>query len=57
MSNTLTGYAAIEYAETHGVTVSKYNDPTEDARDGLSVDEARKIAAEDPSLVYVECDA
>lgn len=55
MSNTQkTGYAAIAYAEANGLTLSKYNDPTEAAREGLSVAEAREIAKEDPSLVYVE---
>lgn len=51
---TLTGHDAIEYAESHGLTLSKYNDPTEGAREGLSVDEARQVAREDPSLIYVE---
>jgi len=51
---TLSGYEAIEYAEANGLTLSKYNDPIEDAREGLTPDEARKIAAEDPNLIYVE---
>lgn len=50
----LTGYDAIEYAERAGLTLSKYADPTEAARDSLTPDEAREIAAEDPSLIYVE---
>lgn len=49
----LTGYEAINYAEANGLTLNKYNDPIEDAREGLSVDEARKVAAEDPSLIYM----
>lgn len=53
-TTTLTGHDAIEYAERHGLTLSKYNDPTELARDELSLDEAREIAAEDPSLIYLE---
>ncbi len=54
MSNyTITGSDAIAYAEAKGITLSKYADPTEDGRDGLSVDEAREIAAADPSLVYL----
>lgn len=59
MSNakTITGFAAIEYAEEHGLTLGKYTDPTEEAREGLSVDEAREIADEDPSLIYVTVDA
>ena len=51
-STKLTGLAAIDYAASHGVDLSKYADPTEDARDGLSVDEAREIAREDASLIW-----
>lgn len=51
---TLTGYAAIEYAEANSLTLNKYADPAEDAREGLGVDEARKVATEDPSLIYIE---
>lgn len=51
---TMTGHKAIETAEAKGLTLSKYADPTEGAREGLSVEEARAIAAEDPGLVYVE---
>jgi hypothetical protein len=50
----LEGHEAIEYAEAHGLTLSKYSDPTEDARDGLTLDEARAVAREDPMLVYME---
>jgi hypothetical protein len=53
METKLTGYEAIEYAETNGLTLCKYNDPIEDAREVLTPDEARKIASEDPSLIYV----
>lgn len=55
-STKLSGRAAIEYAQANGLTLSKYADPTEDAREGLSVDEAREIAAEDPELIYLEMD-
>jgi hypothetical protein len=48
------GLAAIEYAEAHGLTLSKYTDPTEEARDGLTVAEAQRVSAEDPSLIYVD---
>lgn len=50
----LKGYEAITYAQNNDLTLSKYNDPIEDARDGLTLDEARKIASEDPSLIYIE---
>ena len=43
-SITLEGFAAIEYAEEHGLSLSKYNDPTEDSREGLTPDEARAVA-------------
>lgn len=52
----LTGNAAIAYAETNGRTLSKYTDPTEEARSGLSVSEAREIAREDEGLIYIEID-
>lgn len=50
---TLTGFAAIEYAEAHDLTLSKYNDPIEDAREGLTPDEARAVAREDARLIYL----
>lgn len=53
----LTGMAAIEYAERNGLTLSKYTDPTEEARDGVSVAEAREIAREDAGLVWIEVEA
>ena len=37
----LSGHEAIEYAEANDLPLSKYADPTEDAR-------------EDPSLIFVE---
>lgn len=51
--NRITGYDAIEYAREHGLPVQKYADPIEDARE-VTVGEAEKIAAEDPSLLWVE---
>lgn len=51
---TYTGMDAIEYAERHGMELSKYQDPVEDAREGLSVEEARGIAREDPNLIHLE---
>jgi DNA-binding transcriptional regulator YiaG len=53
-TTTLTGHQAITYAEATGRTLAKHADPTEDARQGLSPDEARDVAAEDPGLVYIE---
>lgn len=54
MSNIITGYDAIEYAEQTGAELHKYADPTEAARDGLTIADAREVAAEDPSLIWVE---
>lgn len=50
----LSGYEAINYAEANSLTLNKYTDPTENAREGLTPDEARKVAAEDPSLIWCE---
>jgi len=50
----LSGHEAIEYAEANDLPLSKYADPTEDAREGLTTEEAREIAREDPSLIFVE---
>ena len=56
MSNitTITGLDAINHAAEHGLTLSKYSDPVEDAREGLTVDEAREVATEDASLIYLQ---
>lgn len=51
---TLTGSDAIEYAATHGLTLNKYCDPTENARNGLTLDEARAIARVDPNLIWLQ---
>lgn len=50
----LTGIEAIEYAEANALTLSKYTDPTEEARTGLTVEEALEIAAEDPILIWID---
>ncbi len=50
----LTARAAIEYAEENGLALNKYSDPVEEARDDLSVEEAREIAREDASLIWIE---
>lgn len=51
----LHGTAAIEYAEANSgeVAICKYADPVEDAREGLTEGEARKVAAEDPTLIHL----
>lgn len=55
-SNRLTGRDAIEHARLHGLTLSKYQDPTDGSRDGLGVEDAEEIAREDPSLIYLDVD-
>ena len=52
----LKGWEAIAYAQSHDLTLHKYEDPTEDAREGLSVAQARRVALEDPALIYLEVD-
>jgi len=50
----LKGDEAIHYAETHNRTLNRYADDTSGALDGLSIDEARKIAAEHGNLIWIE---
>ncbi|MDX1487092.1 MAG: hypothetical protein R3268_02750 [Acidiferrobacterales bacterium] len=54
MNKTITGLEAIEYARENGLTLDKYADPVEDAREGLSVAEAEEVAREDASLIWME---
>jgi hypothetical protein len=49
----IAGRDAITYARAAGLTLSKY---AEVEREGLTVSEAVAVAAEDPSLIYVEID-
>jgi hypothetical protein len=53
-TNTIKGLRAIDYAEAHGLTLCKYADPAEGARSGLSVEEAREVAREDASLIWLD---
>lgn len=53
MKTKLTGYEAIEAKEENSnIVLNKYSDPTEDARGNLTIEEARDIAKNDPSLIY-----
>ncbi len=45
---------ALRLVEINGWTINKHADPTEEAREMLSVDEAAAVADEDPSLIYVD---
>ena len=56
-SNILRGHDAIDYVEANGGQLNSYNSPVDDARSDISVDEAREIAAEDPSLVWCDTTA
>lgn len=49
---TITGHDAIRHAAALGLVLCKHSDPVEDAREGLTEDEAREVAREDPSLIY-----
>lgn len=44
---------ALEAAVSDGWTICHYNTPIEDAREGISVDDALEIAAQDAGLVYL----
>lgn len=52
---TVVGTDAIAYARQWShLVLCKHADPVEDAREGLTVDEAEEVAAEDPSLIWVK---
>lgn len=49
-----TRHDAIDYARQNpDAVICKYADPTEGAREGLTIAEAEQILREDPSLIYV----
>lgn len=53
----ITGTKAIELADMfEDVRLSKYADPIEADRNDLTIAEARKVAAEDPSLIWIDAD-
>lgn len=56
MATRLTGWAAIENAERMGALLSKHGEPGDGFRDDLDVEEARRIAARDPELIYLDVD-
>jgi hypothetical protein len=50
----LIGYEAIDFKRSNSDAVlCKYADPTEGAREDISVEEAEDVVDEDPSLIYV----
>jgi hypothetical protein len=49
------GHTAIEAARNDsGIVLNKYEDPTEGAREKLTVWEAEAVASEDPGLIWAE---
>lgn len=50
----LRGHDAIDTAATLGMTLCKYADAVDNARANVTVDEARAIAREDASLLWLE---
>jgi hypothetical protein len=50
----LTGYAAIEFAEKHNLTLSKHGDAVDDPATGLTVAEAEAVAEEDEDLIFLD---
>jgi hypothetical protein len=53
-SHYLKGWVAIQFAEKHGIRyVSKYADPIEDGKARVTLERAKKIAREDPGLIYL----
>lgn len=50
------GWEAIAFAERSGTTLSLRAEGADPARDGVSVEEARKIAARTPERIYVDYD-
>ncbi len=53
MAHRLEGWTAIAYAEKHGGTLKKYTDPTERALKRVSIEKAKRVAREDPRLIYM----
>ena len=49
----ITRHEAIEFAAKYDLTLSKAADPIEGFRDNLTVAEARVVASEDPSLIFL----
>jgi len=52
----LTGFAAIEYAEKHGLTLTRKADRVDEYQRGLSVAEAEAVADEDEDLIFLDVD-
>lgn len=57
MATRLEGWEAIAFAERNGCLLSLHAEGDEEARDGVSVEEVRRIASKRPGRVYVDFDA
>jgi hypothetical protein len=56
MATRLRGWEAIAFAERNGCLLCAHAGQGEPARDGVSVAEARRIAAARPERIYVDFD-
>lgn len=56
MATRLEGWDAIAFAEQNGCTLSVHARGDEAARDGVGVDEAKKIARSAPDRVFIDVD-
>lgn len=52
----LKGFEAIHYAQRHGMTLSKSAGPMDESSTGLTVNEAIKVANQEPALIWLEID-
>jgi hypothetical protein len=50
----LTGFAAIEFAEKHGLTLARKTDGIDPPAEGLSIGEAAALATEDEDLIFLD---
>lgn len=50
----LTGFAAIEFAEKHNLTLKKHGDAVDQPAHDLTVPEAEAIADGDEGLIYLD---
>lgn len=50
----LTGFAAIEFAEKHNLTLKRHGDRIDEPGRGLTIAEAEAIAEEDEALIYLD---
>jgi|HubBroStandDraft_2_1064218.scaffolds.fasta_scaffold1069679_2 hypothetical protein len=56
MATRLTGWEAIAFAERSGCLLGVHGDGREAPRDGVTVEEARRVARRQPERVFVDFD-